>query len=124
MFGTADSKKAASLHGGGGAGALHPFASPANLMSLAAEFHKSVIGPPAPPTFPYPPAHLAAAAAAAAAAAGPFAAFMPLAAAHPGVMNFAALPGNHLQQAASLRPADHVTTRTGADVTSSRADLA
>jgi len=104
MFG-ADSKK--PLHGGG---AIHPFANPANLMSLAAEFHKSVIGPPA---FPYPP-HLAAAAAAAAAA-GPFA-FMPLA--HPGMMNFAAVP-NHLQ--AGLRAADHVTTRAGGtEVTSSR----
>ena len=105
----ADSKK--PLLGGGGA-ALHPFASPANLMSLAAEFHKSVIGPP-PPTaaFPYPP-HLAAAAAAAAAAAGPFAAFMPLAA-HPGMMNL--VQPNHL-----LRPADHVTSRAGPEVTSSR----
>ena len=101
MFGS-DSKK--PLHGG----AIHPFANPANLMSLAAEFHKSVIGPPA---FPYPP-HLAAAAAAA--AAGPFA-FMPLA--HPGMLNLAAVP-NHLQ--AGLRAADHVTTHTDTEVTSSR----
>jgi len=103
VFG-ADSKK--PLHGG----SVHPFANPANLVSLAAEFHKSVIGPPA---FPYPP-HLAAAAAAAAAATSPFA-FMPLA--HPGMMNFAAVP-NHLQ--AGLRAADHVTTHAGPEVTSSR----
>ena len=121
MFGTADSKKP-GFHGA----AIHPFASPANLMSLAAEFHKSVIAgpPPAAAAFPYPPgAHLAAAAAAAAAAAGPFAAFMPLAA-HPGMMNLA-LPSNHLQQA-GLRAAAaelHGTTRGGTDVTSSR-DLA
>jgi len=102
MFDAADSKK--PLH----SGSVHPFANPANLMSLAAEFHKSVIGPPA---FPYPP-HLAAAAAAA--AAGPFA-FMPLT--HPGMMNFAAIP-NHLQ--AGLRTADHVTTHAGQEVTSSR----
>jgi len=101
----ADSKK--QLHGGGSV--HHPFASPASLMSLAAEFHKSVIGPPA---FPYPPAHLAAAAAAA--AASPFAAaFMPLAAAHPGMMNLA-IPGNHLQ------PGHHVTSHAAPDVTSSR----
>jgi len=79
-------------------------------MSLAAEFHKSVVGPPA---FPYPP-HLAAAAAAAAAA-GPFA-FMPLT--HAGMMNF--VP-NHLPP--GLRAIDHVTTQAGIDVTSSR-DLA